>query len=46
MILRKDRQMVAGAADEGQGLAIVKASGFMNLANAIRQQMTAKPDDE
>ena len=32
--------------DEGQGLAIMKASGFMNLANAIRQQMTAKPDDE
>ena len=39
-----DQLVVLG--DEGQGLAIMKASGFMNLANAIRQQMTAKPDDE
>ena len=39
-----DQLVVLG--DEGQGLAIMKASGFMDLANAIRQQMTAKPDDE
>ena len=39
-----DQLVVLG--DEGQGLAIMKASGFMDLANAIRQQMVAKPDSE
>ena len=39
-----DQLVILG--DEGSGLAIMKASGFLDLANAIRMQMPGNADGE